>query len=270
MKLVSARFEELKETKIVVEFNKLRMYGNYSDYVDKFEELRACVLLINQWEFSDEYFIASFISGLGEELQSFIRMFNPTTLCQAIELGKNQLLTLEALTKKLKNSYRAPTASNQFARRPETNISPPQKGNHNISKTPPSKLLTAAEMEARREKWLCYNCDEKYTPGHRCKQMISYLIMTEEEENNLMTVLEESNNEAEVKGLEEITVALSAISGEGRLTTMRVIGEVDGHHINILIDSGSTLSFISETTTKALKCKLEPVKPLLVKVANGQ
>lgn len=46
----------------------------------------------------------------------------------------------------------------------------------------PTKLLTAVEMTARREKGLCYNCDEPFVFGHRCKNRVNYLMMTEEEE----------------------------------------------------------------------------------------
>jgi hypothetical protein len=30
--------------------------------------------------------------------------------------------------------------------------------------------LTRAEMNERQLKGLCYNCDEKYFPGHKCKE----------------------------------------------------------------------------------------------------
>lgn len=269
IELVSARFEELKETKIVAEFNKLKMMGSYADYVEKFEELRACLLLIYRGEFSEDYFIASFISGLGEELQSFIRMFNPSSLQQAMELGKNQIHTLEAISKKMRGTYRGNISSNQGYKRPDFNPVNNTKAIGGTIKTP-FKLLTAAEMDARREKGLCYNCDEQYAPGHRCKVRITYVIMTQEEETQLMSAtLEEQAEGEDPKELEEISLAFSAITGEGGPTTMRVIGEVNGHKINILIDSGSTLSFVSEATAKLLNSKLEYTKPILVKVANG-
>ena len=31
-------------------------------------------------------------------------------------------------------------------------------------------------MQARREKGLCYNCDEKFSRGHRCVQQNIYLL----------------------------------------------------------------------------------------------
>jgi len=43
-------------------------------------------------------------------------------------------------------------------------------------RTTPIKHLTEAEMRARREKGLCYNCDEKFTRGHRCIEQKLYLL----------------------------------------------------------------------------------------------
>lgn len=51
---------------------------------------------------------------------------------------------------------------------------------------------------------------------------------------------------------------------------MRLFGEYGPHKLHILIDSGSTLSFVQETTAKKLNCSLTSAKLLLVKVVNGQ
>lgn len=40
----------------------------------------------------------------------------------------------------------------------------------------PIKRLTAAEMQQNRDKGLCYNCDEKFVLGHRCKKQMLYLL----------------------------------------------------------------------------------------------
>ncbi|KAK6136072.1 hypothetical protein DH2020_030177 [Rehmannia glutinosa] len=265
---VSARFEELKEAKIIAEFNKLRQTGSYSDYVEKFEELKSCMLILKNGEYSEEYFIASFISGLSEELQSFINMFEPTTLQQTVDLGRKQLHTIEAITKKLRN----PTKSyNALYSNPKRTEIAPNQIPRNPPK-PPVKLLTAAEMAARREKGLCYNCDEPFTYGHRCKNRITYMIMTEEEELSFLqdeSVLEDPPD-LQSTPMEEVQMTLNAIAGEDGVTTMRLFGECDGHKLHVLIDSGSTLSFIQESTAKRLGCKLTPAKHLLVKVANGR
>ena len=44
------------------------------------------------------------------------------------------------------------------------------------SRSPPIKHLSKTEMQARREKGLCYNCDEKFNRVHRCVQQNLYLL----------------------------------------------------------------------------------------------
>ena len=44
------------------------------------------------------------------------------------------------------------------------------------------KKLSRAEMVERRAKGLCYNCDEYYTAGHRCKQIFCLMVEDSDEE----------------------------------------------------------------------------------------
>ncbi|KAL9684251.1 hypothetical protein QQ045_021686 [Rhodiola kirilowii] len=45
------------------------------------------------------------------------------------------------------------------------------------------KRLTSTEMMARRERGMCYNCDEKFVPGHKCKARFQCMIMDNERLN---------------------------------------------------------------------------------------
>lgn len=45
---------------------------------------------------------------------------------------------------------------------------------------PNVKLLNSSEMALRKEKGLCFNCDERFLPGHKCKQRV-YILMNPEE-----------------------------------------------------------------------------------------
>lgn len=176
---------------MVAEFNKLKQTGSYEDYVDKFEELKACLLLFTGDEFSESYFVASFISGLSDELQSFVSMFERTTLQHAIKLGKKQEHTFVALTKKLKPCPRVSNPNLNSNSNTNPNYNQWKKGDSsagNQIRSPgqnpkaPFKIPTSTEMAARRENGLCYNCDEPFVYGHKCKKKISYMIMVEDEE----------------------------------------------------------------------------------------
>ncbi|KAK6123472.1 hypothetical protein DH2020_042793 [Rehmannia glutinosa] len=98
------------------------------------------------------------------------------------------------------------------------------------------------------------------------------MIMTEEEELSYVHTTPDTDDTLNppLNQMEEIQISLNAISGEDGITTMRLFGEIGATKLHILVDSGSTLSFIQAATTKKLGCKVEPAKPLLVRVANGQ
>jgi hypothetical protein len=38
------------------------------------------------------------------------------------------------------------------------------------------KFLTPDEVADRRAKGLCYNCDEKFFSGHRCKKLLRIML----------------------------------------------------------------------------------------------
>lgn len=88
LNVITARFDELKEGKIITKFNKLKHQGSLSNYVKKFEELRAYVLMLGGKDFNESYFIASFISGLHDDLHAFLGLFVPVTVTQAIEMAR--------------------------------------------------------------------------------------------------------------------------------------------------------------------------------------
>lgn len=108
---------------------------------------------------------SSFVSGLQDELQSFISMFEPITLQQAITLGKIQEKTLEALARKFR----------PFSRVANPNTNPNSQA---VLKSPSGDNQ---KPPITKEKGLCYNCDEPFTYGHKCKQKVSYMILTDEQ-----------------------------------------------------------------------------------------
>lgn len=53
MGIVSARLEDIKEAKVIAEFNKLKQTWTYDEYVDRFEELKACLLMFNNSRYTE-------------------------------------------------------------------------------------------------------------------------------------------------------------------------------------------------------------------------
>lgn len=115
-------------------------------------------------------------------------------------------------------------------------------------------------MKRKRSLGLCFSCDERYTPGHRCRK--SQLLLMEGEEHD------EEKDEVfhEADGPE---ISLQALTGWDAPRTLRVCTRVNHKNMIALIDSGSTHNFISEKAANRLNLKLTPTTPFTVKVADG-
>ena len=140
---------------------KLRQTGTVREYKMQFERLAAWV---HNW--LETALLGSYIGGLKEEIRSKVKLFRPTTLLHATSLARLQEDKLQKLRRPLLKTALLPTP-------------PPKSGPTNTSmlRLPPGtdfKRLTQSEMQARRDKGLCYNCDERFAPGHRCKKQQSF------------------------------------------------------------------------------------------------
>lgn len=137
---------------------------------------------------------------------------------------------------------------------------------------PIPKLLTSAEMSTRREGAFVTTVIKNIFPGIGANLECYTIFMTGEEESiysQEVTELEIAHEDSNPT-MDEVQLSLNALLGESGLTTIRVIGEVRSQQLNILLDTGSTLSFLQEDTARKLGCTIQEDRPLLVRVVNGQ
>ena len=133
------------------ELTKLCQNGNVREYQTKFEKLA------NHTEgLYDAFYMSCFISGLKDVVRSEVKMLCPNTMTKAIGLDK--LEEGKIIAQQFSKSNFVPFI-NMVPQIPRITQSP---------RTTPIKHLSKAERWAHREKMLCYNCDEKFTWGHRC------------------------------------------------------------------------------------------------------
>jgi len=86
-----------------------------------------------------------------------------------------------------------------------------------------TKKLTWEEMEDRRKKGLCYNCDEKFVHGHRCTQQKLYLLDADApSEEEYESAPEEMTKE--VLDEEAPVISYNALFGFTTPQTMKVKG----------------------------------------------
>lgn len=108
--------------------------------------------------------VRCFVAGLKEEIQLGVQMFRPISLTAGTNLARLQ-------EEKNLASRKSPRAKNIKTGLP-FNINTSSGRNQ----TPPIKRSTPSEMKERKVKGPCYNCDEKFAPGHHCKTQRLYLL----------------------------------------------------------------------------------------------
>ncbi|XP_068667473.1 uncharacterized protein [Aristolochia californica] len=206
--------------------------------------------------------VCLFTAGLTESLQLEVELLAPLNLARAMNLARPLEAKQKIQARKpnwqgwRNNSGVTPTAQpwrNQVATGTPTATKPSPSNPAFIRK------LNRAEMEDRRSKGLCYNCDEQYTFGHQCKKLF-WLEIDNEEEDVL---------EVEQVEVEEPAISLNAITGLKSTKTMQVCTLVQGQPLLSLVDSGTTHNFLSLTAAQHLQLEIEPQPIVTVLVANG-
>lgn len=175
-----------------------------------------------------------FISGLKPELKSELNLAKPTSLRRALALAK---------------AHEAHIILIRFGENSATEVN-----SEPILKNPPSgtkalpivrKILTVEERKERAAKGLCFNCDELYTPVHRCRGRVFCMGAN----NDCLVEILQQNNETEAgssaNGLVTTTkISLHAFAGTFNPRKIRLTGWIQDRPLSVLIDSGSIHNFI--------------------------
>lgn len=101
--------------------------------------------------------------------------------------------------------------------------------------------ISNQEAQERRAKGLCYYCDDKFIPGHRCSRPQLFGI----EDASDRELEDNPNQEETVEVIPEIS--FHAIAGTSHPQTIRVLGKLQNKDFMVLIDGGSTHNFIDQS-----------------------
>jgi hypothetical protein len=146
--------------------------------------------------------------------------------------------------------------------------------------TPSAQLkiqkLTRDKMAERQLKGLHYNYDDKYFPGHKCKEQNLFMkifedISEEDVETPLVSESPESTNITPPSDPPKVepVISLNALTGFSAPQTLKIISYIKHQKVIILVDSGRTHNFIHRCIAQETHCYIHAINNFQIMIANG-
>jgi hypothetical protein len=207
----------------------------------------------------DAFFRECFISGLNDEIHSHVLMAWPQSWVDSTKIAKEA-----------KHVVSSQNHKPSFIPRTKQ-----------VTPTPPStplkiQKLTRAEMDEHQLKGLCYNCDDKYFPRHKCKEQnifmaISKDVSKEDDEAPLVSVSHKPTNITPPSDPPEVelVISLNALTGFSAPQTLKLIGYIKHRKVIMLVYSGTTHNFIHRHISQETNCYIHAINNFQIMISNG-
>eukprot|EP00253_Pinus_taeda_P007903 PITA_07903 len=242
-----SHYEDTKSNAFFSQLINLKQKGSMAEHIEDFQKLN-----IRLNDIPKKYRINVFIGTLKDKIQHEVCLWEPNSLEKAYMLARKIESKIMARSKPTTHNYKYGSV-----------IVP--------SLSPPTKLRPQ-QLEEKRAKWLCYNCDRKYTKGHKCAEnKLIYIDGEEDQEKEQEMSKEEDIHQEPILEKEEVnlTINCNALFGITTIQTLKIEGHIKKKKVTMLIDSGSTHNFIHCKIAKELNYFLYPASECQVMVANG-
>lgn len=279
------------------QLSKLTQTGTVADYENKFQKISNKIPGL-----PESFLKGCYIGGLRSDIQCEVIGAQPYNLQHAIGLSKlyesklgfrrnpnsqprmyhstsilgsrpnvssppNQLTPYTPGPRNALVPYVSPGGTD----RPTGNVAP-SSPYHKL----PIKRLTAVERQAKIDKGQCYNCEEVWHKGHRCKGQMSLLLLD--------GVIPEGCEGLELNELQVETIEccdeehhpqpvngnLYALIGSPNSRCLRMQGKMAEKNLQMLVDGGSSHNFIQTRVAKYLGLDVLPSPQFSVIVGNGE
>jgi hypothetical protein len=228
------------------ELRLLRQTGSVAEYQSRF-----LALLSRADRLSDRQEMQMFTSGLHDDLRIDVELQGPRDLEHALVLAR--------AFKKKANRPTARASTHRAYQQPRHPPAPALPA-PDVAPTRAVRRLSPAEMANRRQ-GLCFNCDEKFTRGHKC----AHLFFIEHDDS-----IQEDPSTDDAPEDDEPCISLYAMAGVQTTDTVCLRIRIRGLKILALVDSGSSHNFVRDEVAHHLGIPLVPVRTgLSVIVANG-
>jgi len=239
----------------------LKQTGSIDEYTEQFQALQYSVTMHNAG-YDGMFFSQQYVLGLKEDIRGMVEAHRPPDVLQASILAKIQQRTVDR-------------GKSRYPRQPY----PPRPYQN---KTDPKSAPTSSNLwqdrqlrDYRKANNLCYNCGEKFVPGHlevckvRNKPKVNALAFNDLDRELSDEVLSELTMEDALHE-EFCQLSLNALSSQDKPDCIKLKTRVKNKVMLILVDSGSTHSFINSQFVTLANIPTIPISPRKVKLANGE
>lgn len=120
----------------------------------------------------------------------------------------------------------------------------------------------------RRAKGLCYVCGEKWSREHKCATAVQLHVVQELFE--LFASDEDPEEPTDVSdGPALMTISREVVDGRLTPRIVRLAAQIQTSHVLMLLDSGSSNSFISDRLAAQVQGIQTALAPMRVRIADG-
>ena len=253
-------FGSSTNTNHYAELSKLQQTTTVIDYQSHFE--KVCNYIVG---LTPDIILNCFISGLQPKICRELSVLSPYSISQVIGLAK--LIEDKHPDSKPRPTVFLPPLTTHLTTNSLILSSNKSTINPHINHPLPIKCLTPNKLQERYTLGLCYNCDEKFTPKHRCTTSRFLLLL-----DNLGPTLEPIDNSptnTECPKTIHFHLSPQALTGNTSPKTLKFTGLIHNLLVPILTDSGNSLNILQPRIAHHLHLLITPSPPLLVMVGNG-
>lgn len=276
---VCTRFAKDKHQALIRQWIRIVQTGTVSEYVEKFDGLMHQMIAYDP-SLIPVYFVTKFIEGLKDEVRVVVLVQRPQDLDTACAIALLQEEAMEGVksaspkrseptfgikSNRMMSNYSVPTSTKT------TNVTAEDRRGTEAARARDEKL--AALKSYRRAKGLCFTCGEKWGKEHKCASAIQLHVV--EELLEALTLGYESESDPKSEDTEDsqhgtlLSISQQAVWGTESSRTIKLRGWIQDMELLMLVDSGSTHSFIDSEVSLRLPGVHKLQTPLTVRIADG-
>uniref|UniRef100_A0A453EC58 Reverse transcriptase domain-containing protein n=2 Tax=Aegilops tauschii subsp. strangulata TaxID=200361 RepID=A0A453EC58_AEGTS len=282
---ICAQFGREEFQNLLRQFNRLKQTSTVAEYAEQFTQIMHH-LLAHHPSWDPAFFVTQFMEGLQRDIRAAVVLHRPQTLDTVVDLAFLQEEVVDSFRRDDRRHSSPPSLPAVGRATPRTALPlplpPPKPGvgvpdarregrrdNDNNNKSTSNEDKLAALRAYRRAKGLCFTCGERWSREHRCGPTVQLHVVEELIEMLQGQPTEQEQKETAPSEADCCVLSKEALEGAESPTTMRLHGWVQDREVLMLVDSGSSHSFVSSTLAHHLQGVQSARRPLSVRVANG-